>query len=241
MTSPISSPQNIIAFENMNPSPTWIQWFIVTIPLSIAIDFLIWLLLLWNYQPSQSSLTIHPIRSTKDPWTGIQIFVIAVTILTIVLWCVEKELEYFIGDMGIIAIIPLVAFFGSGILTKEDFNNFLWTVIILAMGGIALGKAVQSSGLLHTIAKSIQSMVGGLNGWQILVIFASLVLVMTTFISHTVGALIILPIVAEVGSRLDNPQPNLLVMVNFSHIYIFYFFVYFIYLLIYLLIHYNSF
>ncbi|CAG8484410.1 5880_t:CDS:10 [Diversispora eburnea] len=212
MASPISSPQNIIAIENMNPSPTWVQWFIVAIPLCIVIDILVWLLLLWNYQPSQNSLMIHHIRPTKDPWTGIQIFVIFITIFTIILWCVEKKLEYFFGDMGIIAIIPLVMFFGTGILTKEDFNNFLWTVIILAMGGIALGKAVQSSGLLHTIAKSIQSMVGNYNAWQILVIFASLVLVMTTFISHTVGALIILPIVAEVGSQLSDPHPNLLVM-----------------------------
>ncbi|RHZ77664.1 hypothetical protein Glove_174g69 [Diversispora epigaea] len=212
MASPISSPQNIIAIENMHPSPTWIQWFIVAIPLCIVIDILVWLLLIWNYQPSQNSLMIHHIRPTKDPWTGIQIFVIFITVFTIILWCVEKKLEYFFGDMGIIAIIPLVTFFGTGILTKEDFNNFLWTVIILAMGGIALGKAVQSSGLLHTIAKSIQSMVGSYNAWQILVIFASLVLVMTTFISHTVGALIILPIVAEVGNQLSDPHPNLLVM-----------------------------
>ncbi|CAG8603530.1 11404_t:CDS:2, partial [Acaulospora morrowiae] len=214
MASPISSPQNIIAIENMKPKPTWIQWFVVSIPLCIIVDLLIWLLLLWNYQTSKNSLKIHPIRSARDPWTGVQIFVIIVTLGTIFLWCIErqKNVEGFFGDMGIIAIIPLVLFFGTGVLTKEDFNNFLWTVIVLAMGGIALGRAVQSSGLLHTIAKDIESMVRILDVWQILVIFALLVLVVATFISHTVGALIILPIVAQVGAGLSEPHQNLLVM-----------------------------
>src|SRR5439155_13858467 len=115
---------------------------------------------------------IHPIRASKDPLTASQIYVILVTIMTIVLWCIEKRLENFFGDMGIIAIVPLALFFGTGILTKEDFNNFLWTVIILAMGGIALGKAVYSSGLLHFIAKYIQSMVKDSEVWLVLVIFS---------------------------------------------------------------------
>ncbi|RIB09524.1 SPX domain-containing protein [Gigaspora rosea] len=208
MASPISSPQNIIAIEYMNPSPNWISWFFIAIPLCFIVNILIWLLLLFNYKPSGDSLSIHPIRSTRDPWSETQIFVIVITVITIALWCVEKQLEDFFGDMGVIAIIPLVAFFGTGILTKEDFNNFLWTVIILAMGGIALGAAVRDSGLLHTIAESVKEMSGDLTVWQILVLFGSLVLVMATFISHTVAALIILPIVAQ----LNEQHSNLLVM-----------------------------
>lgn len=45
--------------------------------------------------------------------------------------------------MGIIAIVPLVAFFGFDVLNKDDFNSFLWNVVMLAMGGLSLGK-VQS-------------------------------------------------------------------------------------------------
>jgi phosphate transporter len=30
----------------------------------------------------------------------------------------EKSMEGWVGDMGIIAIIPLLAFFGTGILSK---------------------------------------------------------------------------------------------------------------------------
>ena len=131
---------------------------------------------------------------------------------TILLWCVEKPLEPILGDLGVIAIIPLVVFFGTGILTKEDFNNFLWTVIILAMGGIALGKAVSSSGLLATIAEEIRLSVSGMGLFSVLVIFAALILVIATFISHTVAAVIVVPIVAQVGGEMDDPHPRLLIM-----------------------------
>lgn len=36
--------------------------------------------------------------------------------------------------------------------SKDDFNGFLWNVVMLAMGGLALGQAVQSSGLLLSIS-----------------------------------------------------------------------------------------
>ena len=106
----------------------------------------------------------------------------------------------------------MVMFFGTGILTKEDFNNFLWTIIILAAGGLALGKAVASSGLLHTIAGEITEGVDGMSLYSILVVFAGMILVVATFISHTVAALIILPLVQQVGANMRDPHPNLLVM-----------------------------
>lgn len=212
MASPISSPQNIIAIQNMNPPPTWGEWFFIAIPLCFIADILTWLVLLWSYKPEQSTGQIHSIRQSSDPVTWTQVYVAGVTILTIVLWCLSHAYEQMFGDMGVIAIIPLIAFFGPGLLTKDDFNNFLWNVIMLAMGGIAMGKAVESSGLLHTVATYIQAGVQGMTAFEILFVFGCLVLVVATFISHTVAALIILPIVAQVGAELDDPRPRLLVM-----------------------------
>lgn len=216
MASPISSPQNIIAIEYMHPAPSWLEWFLVALPVCLVCDLAIWALLLWVYQPSSNTPTISTIRSTKDPITGTQVFVCIVTVVTIILWCFEHRLEWLFGDMGLIAIIPLLAFFGTGILTKEDFNNFLWTVIILAMGGIALGKAVESSGLLHMIAMEVQKYVADMSTFAVTCVFAGMVLVIATFISHTVGALIILPIVAQIGANLPEPHSRLLVMVRSS-------------------------
>ena len=209
--SPIASPQNIIALQNMDPVPSWLVWFAVALPVCIISVLLIWLLLLITFQPGKGT-TIAAIRPVKDRFTGVQWFISIVTISTIALWCVTHQLEGLLGDMGVVAIIPMVLFFGTGILTKEDFNNFLWTIIILAAGGLALGKAVASSGLLHTIANQITEGVEGMSLYGILVVFAALILVVATFISHTVAALIILPLVQQVGAGMKDPHPNLLVM-----------------------------
>lgn len=197
----------------MRPEPGWGAWFFVALPVCIISILLIWLLLLVTFQPGKNT-TIVPIRPMKDKFTGVQWFISGVTITTIVLWCVTHQLEHIFGDMGVVAIIPIVLFFGTGILTKEDFNNFLWTIIILAAGGLSLGKAVSSSGLLHTIAGQITQKVEGLSLYSVLVVFAALILVMATFISHTVTALIMLPLVHQVGKSMDDPHPNLLVMAS---------------------------
>lgn len=212
MASPIASPQNIIALQNMRPAPSWGGWFFVALPVCIISILAIWLLLLASFSSGMRGTHIMPIRRSKDPFSGTEWFVTITTLATIALWCVSHQLEHIFGDMGVVAILPLVLFFGSGVLSKEDFNNFLWTIIILAAGGLSLGRAVSSSGLLHAIAGDIRAAVDGLSLYAVLAVFCALILVIATFISHTVAALIILPIVAQVGAGMDEPHPNLLVM-----------------------------
>ncbi|ROT40231.1 SPX-domain-containing protein [Sodiomyces alkalinus F11] len=211
MLSPIASPQNVVAMGIMTPAPTWIQWFFIAIPIGVISLVLIWLLLLISFRPGKGT-TIAAIRPIKERFTGVQWFVTAITLITIGLWCASHQLESVFGDMGVIAIIPIVLFFGSGLLTKEDFNNFPWTIIILAAGGLSLGKAVNSSGLLHTVARIVSTHVEGMSLYGVLVVFSTLILILATFISHTVAALIILPLVYDVGRNMGEPYPNLLVM-----------------------------
>ncbi|KAJ3023248.1 low-affinity phosphate transporter [Thoreauomyces humboldtii] len=218
MASPISSPQNIIAIGTMDPPPSWPQFFAVSIPLVIAMDLLIWGALLMIYRPQDSAGAAPPelfgrvSYFAEHPLDRKQWYIIGVSLLTIILWCAESGLEDYVGDMGVIAIVPIVAFYGAGVLTKDDWNSMLWSVVMLAMGGIALGKAVDSSGLLAEITSLLIPHLEGLTPFKCLALFSGLVLVGTTFISHTVGALIILPIILKVGSSLPDPRANTLVM-----------------------------
>lgn len=212
MTSPISSPQNIVTLQYMNPNPGWGIWFGVALPISIISIFICWGLLLLIYRPDRTVPHLNKIKATRSKFTWTQAFIMLITILTIALWCAESTLESHIGDTGIIATIPLFVFFGTGILNKNDLNAFLWSVVVLAQGGMALGNAVTSSGLLQDIALRIKDGVQNLQPIAILAIFAFLLLVFSTFVSHTVAALIIVPIVQQVGKNLPVPHPNLLVM-----------------------------
>jgi len=60
---------------------------------------------------------------------------------------------------------------------KADFDQFLWTVVFLAMGGIALGKAVVTSGLLETMDTVIRNLVEGLSTYSVVLALSMVVLV----------------------------------------------------------------
>jgi len=210
-TSPIASPQNLIALQYMDKPLGWVQWFGITIPVSGVSLLALWLLLLWSFGTG-SGVHIKRIPESDHTFTLKQWFISGVCVGTIVLWCFQNQIQAMVGDMAVTAMIPLVLFFGTGILTKEDFNNFLWTIVFLAMGGIALGKAVASSGLLKSLDAFVQDRVNGLPLWGIMLILVAVGLVVATFISHTIAAVLLVPIAAQMGANLADPHPRLLIM-----------------------------
>lgn len=212
MASPISSPQNVYAIAYMNPNPGWGKWFGVAIPVCIVALVLIWLELIFTFKFKGTKLRAY--KPITDRFTVKQIYVCVVTVLTIILWCVMAQILSTFGEAGIISIIPIVLLFGTGLLKVDDLNNFPWGIVLLAMGGLALGKAVTSSGLLATIATALQHKIMNYDVYVIMIIFGILVLVVATFVSHTVATIIIVPLVKEVGESLPVPHPQLLIMVT---------------------------
>ncbi|KAH9964728.1 Sodium/sulfate symporter [Lactifluus volemus] len=223
-SSPISSPQNLIALQAMEPPLDWGRWLLVALPISGMSIVLIWLLLLISYRPSRlpmggGSLEIKSIRPTRERFTMKQWWVTLVCLVTIFLWVIEHEIEEWIGDMGVIAIIPIIAFFGTGVLKKDDFEQFLWSVVFLAMGGIALGKGVTSSGLLDNMDVLIRALVNGRSEIGVVVVLTTVVLVsdiclVSTFISHTIASVLLVPIAKAVGGNLPGNQANLLIFIT---------------------------
>jgi phosphate transporter len=63
---------------------------------------------------------------------------------------------------------------------QEDFHSFHWSIVFLAMGGIALGKATLSSGLLDDLDHVLEHLVEGLGLYSILIVFSFLALIIAT-------------------------------------------------------------
>jgi phosphate transporter len=120
--SPISSPQNLIALLAMDPPLSWLEWFAVSLPVASISILAIWAFLHVNYR-WEPDLMIPRMRKNTDSLSRTHYFVLFVSLVTIALWCVEKNLEWALGDMGIIAVIPLLAFFGTGILSKVSAST----------------------------------------------------------------------------------------------------------------------
>jgi phosphate transporter len=66
----------------------------------------------------ERELEIKPIRPTKEKFGAKQWWVVCVCVVTIGLWCVEHKLHEVVGDMGVVAILPIFAFFSTGVLKK---------------------------------------------------------------------------------------------------------------------------
>lgn len=219
MASPIASPQNILALQNMDPVPSWVEWFVVSLPVSLLSIVGIWLWLCLSTPITREAREVMQHVNTHNSAAGLEFkavhyFILITTVVTILLWCFSHQLEPIVGDMGVLALVPIVLLFGSNVLSGADFNNFLWTIVALAMGGIVLGKSVESCGLLATVATSIQSKVSTFPLFAIVIIFGLMILVVASFISHTVAALIILPLVKSIGEHMDDPHPRLIVMLS---------------------------
>jgi phosphate transporter len=60
---------------------------------------------------------------------------------------------------------------------QDDFEQFAWTIVFLAMGGIALGRGVTSSGLLESMDRVIRGLVDGLSLYAVVLVLSAVVLV----------------------------------------------------------------
>lgn len=105
------------------------------------------------------------------------------------------------------------------------------------MGGMALGKGVDSSGLLGILDTMIRKVVDGYKLYEVVLILSPIVLVsltrslslsralltptppcknqiISTFISHTIASVLLVPIAKEVGKNLDGQPQNLLIFIT---------------------------
>lgn len=208
MSSPISSPQNIIAIGLMNKQPSWFQWFFVVLPVSLVNLRIIYHLII-KFLPlnqtllgSEENLKLAKIHFNNERLTLKQWYVAVVSMVTVLLWCFNTQLKPYFGDMGMMSVVPIVAFFGTGILTTQDFNSFMWNIIVLTMGGTTLGKAVINTGLLKIFAEYISDKVDGLSLFNVILIFGLIIVTLASFISHTVAAMILAPLMKELGEQL---------------------------------------
>lgn len=201
ISSPISSPQNIFAIEELwkdKISIGWIEWMTYSIPVCILSIFFTWKFLSNVYGISKK--TGHSItfpRWTVEEWSKNQIVVIILFIFSFLTWIFHPLSRKFIGQMGTLSIIPIFLFFGFGFLSKDDFNSFPWHIIMLSMCGLALGECIKGSGLLKFIAENASKCLIFMTKFMPVQLFVAAIFTMTIsmIVSHTVCSIILLPII----------------------------------------------
>lgn len=203
--SPIASPQSAVALGLLTGEHriSFLKWLLVAIPQCVAMVLAFFAVLFFIYKPNEYTLPPLPRFSEKLTWPH---WIIIVTVLmTILLWS-DHALSDVFGGAGVVAVMPLLVLFGSGILNKEDFNNLPWDVVYLVAGGIVLGAAVESCNLLDLVAERLTKAIGTSNLRLSYCIFCIFMASVANAVSHTVSAIIVLPLIFKVGVTLGHPQ-----------------------------------
>ncbi|ETM45297.1 hypothetical protein L914_09594 [Phytophthora nicotianae] len=209
MMTPISSLQNTLAvsfLEKAGYTVTFGQWMAMAIPFCTVGTILCWAFLLWVMDPRDATYIPQIVYDQKQKISSLHVVVVSMTLLTIFLWASFSVTSATFGDLGIISMMFMFIMFGTGMLSQFDFNSFSWHILFLIGGGNVLGDAVQRSGLLDTLSQTVIHALPSGNVWMVTVSLCSMVICLTTFVSHTVASIILLPIIVQMAIQIGHPH-----------------------------------
>jgi solute carrier family 13 (sodium-dependent dicarboxylate transporter), member 2/3/5 len=171
------------------------QWMAFALPFVIIMLVFLWFILLRFYPIETERIDLRIGGKFLKNWKALVVY--ATFAVTIVLWLLD-----FLHGMNayIVAMIPVAVFSVTTIITKDDLRNISWDVLWLVAGGLALGLALERTGLAESIIASIPF---GDFSPMLIVAFACLVtIIMSNFISNTATANLLLPIMVALGTSL---------------------------------------
>jgi di/tricarboxylate transporter len=209
MMTPLSSPQNAITIESvatvaqedgLNVSLSFTEFFATALPFSIFCCLLAWAILQIKCKMDISS--VPPVPAVKTDFGWRQILVAVVALATIAIWIsLPFGGKTAFSDFGIVAFIPVLFFYGSGILPPSRITELPWNIIFMLMGGNGLGKAVAESGLMDVVSRLMRGMLGEMSLWTSVLVVDICVFVIDFFLTHTVSSMITLPLVCAFAAH----------------------------------------
>ena len=188
--TPIGTLPNAIAIaylRGLGLEVTFFQWMIVAVPVTFVLLWALWRLLLRFFPPGDLVMKLET-KTEKEKLTPRQYIVIGVFILTIIGWLSSGSTGMTTGTVGLTALFVI---FALGLLKIPDFRNIPWDILFMLGGGLCLGLCLSRSGLAQIMAGTIP--VGG-GFWIIFLIIIILTALMTTFMSNTATANLLIPI-----------------------------------------------
>jgi sodium-dependent dicarboxylate transporter 2/3/5 len=195
MATPIGTPPNALAIGRLGEigiSISFPLWMVLSLPIMLALLVITWRILLHAFPPTISHVVYTcepPARPTLE-----QKAIGAIFGVTVLLWLTT-------GVHGIpsavVALIPTVILLGSGLVAKEDLRGLGWEILILVGAGLSLGVAIDRSGLGAWVVTALHMDIMPIVFASVM--FVVLTLIMTTFMSNTATASLLIPIAMGIG------------------------------------------
>jgi phosphate transporter len=176
------------------------------IPIAFVLVVLEWGYLCLRMRPPRTAVKTVLGVPERRPWAFNHSFVTVITVLTIVLWGLESVIVDILGNIGITALIPVVAFFGSGLLDEQDFRGLRWHTLALMGGGLALGEAMTESNLLTLFRDVSMDLFEMIPLWPLLFVTLVVTGIFASLINSTAASAILYPFIRVIGDSHGCPQ-----------------------------------
>ncbi len=198
IATPIGTPPNAIALKYLN-DPNGLNlnigfgdWAMCLFPVVMLLLFISWLLLrkLFPFKQKRIRLTIEGTK--RQGW---QTHVVQITFaVTIAMWMLDKWTGV---NANVVAMIPLGVFCVTGILGTSELKEINWSVLWMVAGGFALGEALNQTGLAKLLVDSIPFY--SFPGIAMLLLASIVCWLLSSFISNTAAAALLMPILTAIG------------------------------------------
>ncbi len=198
--TPIGTPPNAVAMQFLTKENgmfvSFGGWMAFAVPYVLVMLAVAWAVLLVFFKPQTDRIDIN--MKGRFLKTNKAIVVYITFAVTILLWLSGK---WHGMSSHTVAMLPVALFTMTGIITKDDLKTLSWDVLWLVSGGIALGLALKETGLSKDLVACIPF--DSIPAMLVVVVACVVALLMSTFMSNTATANLLLPIMVALAANAD--------------------------------------
>ena len=205
---PNGSMQSILA-QNYDIHITFAQWMKIGIPLSFALQFILFgffYMLLGKERHEKIDIDIE-----KHKWTTSQLKVLFIFLVVVLMWMFKSLIVYYLNidfeDFGPALLGAMLLFITPSekskmLLEWKDTRNLPWGILILFGGGLALAKMFEANGVITEISTMFLSFkTAGIV--LILLVVVGIATFGTELMSNTALVAVFIPIIGEFALQSD--------------------------------------
>ncbi|STQ77160.1 SLC13 family permease [Grimontia hollisae] len=216
IATPIGTPPNAIALQYLTGENaiSFLGWMTMGLPFVMVQLTFAWWLLQRLFPTQQQEMKLKLNGHFQKSWQAYTVYVTFAA--TILLWMTTS-----LHGMNtyVVAILPLAVFTLTGIMGKEEIKQINWDVLWLVAGGIAIGLALDKTGLAAALAHAVDY--DALTPLSVVLTLSVICWLMANFMSNTATANLLMPIAAAVAMSMESLAAvggiqGLLVVVAFS-------------------------
>lgn len=116
------------------------------------------------------------------------------TLVTVLAWATDALHGV---PTPVVSFLPMTVFAAIGVLGPKHVRTLGWDTLLLLSGGLALGDAVQTTGLSRWLAASLP--LSGASPLVLALLLAYAVALLSNVMSNTAAANVLVPIAIELG------------------------------------------